>query len=263
MYSGEGFTVDRWRAQSAQCYVTVESGVLKLEGSGTSTRVDYQQKLEWPLTEAATLSVLTGPVVGACSAYVLTAAGTDRGIGMTLKANTLNVMTVSSKDIGAVGFGVPDGGRIDLRAVKLELGGASTLAHQEPDGSWVVNEIPDWAEMLRKCQRYCCLYRAQGGSSVTNNVLLGAGLAVTATTARVVLHTPVPLRAKPTVSMTGLSVWCDGRHTAVTAAEVLWGTSGNCVALQLTCESGAFTSQAPCMLEFLTADGWLNLSAEL
>ena len=49
----------------------------------------------------------------------------------------------------------------------------------------------------------------------------------------------------------------------MTAAEVLWGAAGNCVALQLTCESGAFTPQAPCMLEFLTADGWLDLSAEL
>lgn len=158
MYSGKGLTVDRWQARSAQCYATVGNGVLKLEESGTGTRVYYQQKLEWPVTEVATLSVLTGPVMGACSAYVMTAAGTDPGIGMTLKANTLNVLTVSSKDIGAVGFGVPDDGRIDLRAVKLELGGVSTLAHQEPDGSWAVNEIPDWAEMLWKCQRYLQLY---------------------------------------------------------------------------------------------------------
>lgn len=158
VYSGVGFTVDRWQARSAQCYATVGDGVLKLEESGTGVRVYYQQKLEWPVTEVATLSVLTGPVMGACSAYVMTAAGTDPGIGMTLKANTLNVLTVSSKDIGAVGFGVPDDGRIDLRAVKLELGGVSTLAHQEPDGSWAVNEIPDWAEMLWKCQRYLQLY---------------------------------------------------------------------------------------------------------
>ena len=158
VYSGTGLTVDRWQARSAQCYATVGNGVLKLEESGTGTRVYYQQKLEWPVTEVATLSVLTGPVMGACSAYVMTAAGTDPGIGMTLKANTLNVLTVSSKDIGAVGFGVPDDGRIDLRAVKLELGGVSTLAHQEPDGSWAVNEIPDWAEVLWKCQRYLQLY---------------------------------------------------------------------------------------------------------
>lgn len=158
VYSGTGLTVDRWQARSAQCYATVGDGVLQLEESGTGTRVYYQQKLEWPVTEAATLSVLTGPVVGACSAYVMTAAGTDPGIGMTLKANTLNVLTVSTKDIGAVGFGVPDGGRIDLKAVKLELGGVSTLAHQEPDGSWAVNKIPDWAEMLWKCQRYLQLY---------------------------------------------------------------------------------------------------------
>ena len=68
VYSGTGLTVDRWQARSAQCYATVGNGVLKLEESGTGTRVYYQQKLEWPVMEVATLSVLTGPVMGACSA---------------------------------------------------------------------------------------------------------------------------------------------------------------------------------------------------
>ena len=38
-------------------------------------------------------------------------------------------------------------------AAKLELGSQQTLAHQE-NGVWVLNEIPDYGEQLRRCQRY-------------------------------------------------------------------------------------------------------------
>ena len=40
-----------------------------------------------------------------------------------------------------------------ILAVKLELGSQQTLAHQE-NGKWVLNEIPDYGEQLRRCQRY-------------------------------------------------------------------------------------------------------------
>lgn len=217
--------IDRWRLLGT---AAVTEGGVSLNGTLTQT-------LEQAVGQAVT-------------ATVLTASGIDELVPVYDDSTRTLTITATGQTI---------------RAVKLELGSVQTLAHQDASGAWVLNEIPDYGQELARCQRFCCLYRAQGGSGVTNNVLLGAGLAVSATTARVVLHTPVPLRAKPTVSMAGLGIWCGGQHTAVTAAEVLWGAAGNCVALQLTCESGAFTPQAPCMLEFLTADGWLDLSAEL
>lgn len=39
-------------------------------------------------------------------------------------------------------------------AIKLELGAHQTLAHLEGENTWVLNEIPDYGEELRKCQRY-------------------------------------------------------------------------------------------------------------
>ena len=39
-------------------------------------------------------------------------------------------------------------------ASKLELGSTQTLAHQDANGNWVLNEIPDYGEQLRRCQRY-------------------------------------------------------------------------------------------------------------
>lgn len=42
-------------------------------------------------------------------------------------------------------------------AAKLELGSQQTLAHQE-NGVWVLNEIPNYGEQLRRCQRYCFVW---------------------------------------------------------------------------------------------------------
>ena len=39
-------------------------------------------------------------------------------------------------------------------AVKLEIGSQQTLAHQDENGNWVLNEIPDYGEQLARCQRY-------------------------------------------------------------------------------------------------------------
>lgn len=44
-------------------------------------------------------------------------------------------------------------------AAKLELGPTQTLAHQEGD-KWVLNEVPEYGEQLRRCQWYCRVYKA-------------------------------------------------------------------------------------------------------
>ena len=50
--------------------------------------------------------------------------------------------------------------QVSILAVKLELGTQQTLAHQDADGNWVLNEIPDYGEQLAQCQRYYQLYSA-------------------------------------------------------------------------------------------------------
>ena len=46
------------------------------------------------------------------------------------------------------------GSTVGIIAVKLELGDQQTLAHQDADGNWVLNEIPNYGEQLARCQRY-------------------------------------------------------------------------------------------------------------
>lgn len=45
-------------------------------------------------------------------------------------------------------------------AAKLELGDTQTLAHQE-NGTWVLNEIPNFQQELARCQRFYQTYRTQ------------------------------------------------------------------------------------------------------
>ena len=52
-----------------------------------------------------------------------------------------------------LGIAVTGGNSVDILGVKLELGSHQTLAHQE-NGQWVLNEVPDYGEQLRRCQRY-------------------------------------------------------------------------------------------------------------
>ena len=45
-----------------------------------------------------------------------------------------------------------------IKAIKLELGEQQTLAHQNGDGAWVLNELPDYGGELLRCQRYYQVY---------------------------------------------------------------------------------------------------------
>ena len=47
-----------------------------------------------------------------------------------------------------------NGNAENILAAKLELGDRQTLAHQDANGNWVLNEIPDYGEQLARCQRY-------------------------------------------------------------------------------------------------------------
>lgn len=54
------------------------------------------------------------------------------------------------------------GDSVNIIAAKLELGPVQTLAHQDADGNWVLNDPPpDKALELLKCQRYYRIYATQ------------------------------------------------------------------------------------------------------
>ena len=114
--STAGYFFDRWKLVSGS--VTINSGAIVLNGTIAQVR-------EYAVGQAVTATVLTPDGV------------TDVTPVYDDEAKTFTV-TAQGKTI---------------RAVKLELGTQQTLAHQE-NGVWVLNEIPDYVEQLRRCQRF-------------------------------------------------------------------------------------------------------------
>ena len=115
-----GYFFDRWKLVSGS--VTINSGGIVLNGT-------IAQVLEYAAGQTVTATVLTPDGV------------TDVTPVYDDETKTFTVTTQGKT----------------IRAVKLELGTQQTLAHQE-NGVWVLNEIPDYGEQLRRCQRYCFVW---------------------------------------------------------------------------------------------------------
>ena len=153
--STAGYFFDRWKLVSGS--VTINSGGIALNGTIAQVR-------EYAVGQTVTATVLTPDGV------------TDVTPVYDDEAKTFTV-TAQGKTI---------------RAVKLELGTQQTLAHQE-NGMWVLNEIPDYVEQLRRCQRF---YYAQPTpyAEIVYGVLTEGKTAL-----NVGLQLPVGMWKRPTV----------------------------------------------------------------
>lgn len=84
-----------------------------------------------------------------------------------------------------------------VRAAKLELGTVQTLAHQDENGNWVLNDPPpDKGMELAKCQMYQVFppYRNTNGFAV-----IGVGIYQTENRFIVFIPIPVTLRTTPSI----------------------------------------------------------------
>ena len=114
---------------------------------------------------------------------------------------------------------------VNLVAAKLEVGNSQTLAHQDENGEWVLNDSPpSIAQELAKCQRY---------SLVLRNIA-GIGVPYSATDFRFLVPTPVTMRIQPTITYTGewrvSSIFSTGGDGVVTSMGVMMPGS-NCVVI--------------------------------
>lgn len=146
--SSQGYFIDRWVLYSGT--VTIESDGITVNG------IIYQLTEKYVSGAKATVLTDTG---------IIDAVYTQNG-----ERGQLIIETHSP---------------IKIKAVKLELGSQQTLAHQE-NGVWVLNEIPDYGEQLRRCQRYYF-------SGLINVVTQASGLAI--------VQFPVTMRKTPAVTV--------------------------------------------------------------
>ena len=154
-YSGAEYTVDRWKRYfSEQAGTTIISDGLHIVGKfGNLDQKIAPSEIASLRGRTVTMALLSrGNVglIGEDAAYNYYQAYSNSA------EPTITVLTFHVReDADSLVFHIQpqDGNEVVALAAKLELGDQQTLAHKEGD-AWVLNEIPDYGEQLRRCQRY-------------------------------------------------------------------------------------------------------------
>lgn len=201
-YSAAGYTIDRWKMQLDIGIITTTADGLILDA--TANALTLVQFFESDLLRELAGNTLTWAVMYT----VLEQSGAPGGIGYTIPgsyyaqaimAGDVGKLCVASGSISAptnleipAQMYIPKGCKIKLIAAKLELGSTQTLAHREGD-RWVLNEVPEYGEQLRRCQRYALL-----SQEIMESVPMCTGF--------IFVPTPVTMRSKPVI-VGAPSVW--------------------------------------------------------
>ena len=196
-YTGNGYTVDRWKLLGSAHFVTIEAGSIILRKPVNTADFVYAQYFE-----GATLEFLRGKTVTISAmdssgnvyskTLLIPASGVFDSDNLYIGDNWwMDLIALSSEDfcirfISTTKTGTARG----IQAAKLELGSTQTLAHQE-NGVWVMNEVPEYGEQLRRCQEYAV--KLHGKYWIPTNPD-GVG--------RLNIPLPVTMRTKPAVTFT-------------------------------------------------------------
>ena len=155
-YAGAGYGIDRWIANNPYT-VLIKDGYLQLI-SGVQNGF-YSQPLDGIFAKLSgktvTMSVLAEVISGEAYLNVIDGNSVLKKITNGLTSVTKTIISAPTEDRAVIY--ATEGAVINVYAAKLELGTTQTLAHQE-NGNWVLNEIPDYGEQLRRCQMYRMQY---------------------------------------------------------------------------------------------------------
>lgn len=189
-WTASGQFVDGWNGTlvTGTTVELTESGLkITNEGSGTAY---LRQKFEYPLPAGTyALSAKANSITGTITMYVGYEDGTFSAT-YAVYEGVRGVSITASKPITRVQLNIPAGGIVTLERIKLEYGSIQTLAHQDDNGDWVLNDPPpDKTLELSKCFRYFLpleTVRIRASRITTNNI-------------NYFIPTPVPMRAAPAI----------------------------------------------------------------
>lgn len=230
--SGEaGWTdyyLDRWMGY---CKYELTNTGLKLKANS-----NLLQRLERTPIFPATLSVKLA------SGELFYATFTQGGTVNVPNYGTFGVIAASG-DAPAYVYAI-NGSTVTVEAAKLELGSQHTLAHQDENGNWVLNEIPDYGEQLAKCQRH--QLRVGYKEDSTYSPVLATGVAVSSASIRALIPTPVTMRNNPVISFfesdTISTIHAIGNGVSLTPTAIDARVNSNGIFLNLTV-SGATVNE--------------------
>ena len=152
-YANVGYTVDRWKQGfDGTLTSTLTDDGIKIVAGNDGTYKNFEQILSYvPTNTTFTMSFLVDNFASINQIYTGFSTAQfdirDNLITWTFKTGD------SISGVKTIGIQTKAGKTVTIKAAKLELGSAQTLAHKE-NGVWVLNEIPDFGEQLRRCQRF-------------------------------------------------------------------------------------------------------------
>ena len=242
------YAIDRWQI--------TPSSVIALVDDGITVTAEIQQGLEknrLELGRTYTFSVLSSDRRLEKHTFVLASDMT------TIRVNFgfgIFVCYLSGDNVWIQIYG--DGST--YKAVKLELGTQQTLAHQDVDGNWVLNEIPDYGEQLRRCQRYFVNFNPYKMKWFA----MPPAVASNATDAYSAVTLPVAMRAQPTVSYDGKIALSQTGDVQVTGIQVSGNTfAGNYLQLRYSVADGLTASSTYRVQVYNDPTSYIWLSADL
>lgn len=238
-YTGAAYTVDRWQLTVGNT-LTVSSGGITISTSSNTRFLNIiQQKFpNESLSDLGgkkvTLSALFSEVQGSVGVRVGGISGNNKISSPGLVSETFIFPTEGSPYV-SIESSVDTKNTFSgtLLAAKLELGSTQTLAHKEGD-RWVINEIPDYGDQLRRCQRYCYRLNSHAYGWTYNN-----------NTVNCLIPLPVTLRTTPVITIreNGTINTTTG-DASVTSYEVKNITSNGLI-IDLHNTANAFTTGTP------------------
>lgn len=255
-YTAVGYTVDRWMIGAGS------NGTLSLTESGLKlTRTDgvmylAQRIPKTQISEGNTLTYSALTTLGLYSISFIVKNDTyheqDVGGGISLGWNytpaEIMELTLVNNTVNS---------DVTVLAAKLELGDTQTLAHKE-NGVWVLNEIPDYGEQLRRCQRYFVRF----GFPNTDYCIIGNGAARDSQIASVMVPLPTKMRTNfPAASVTG-QITLRHSDTAIFVSTTASIDAGGVGATLLKCVTSGLTT-GNTVEAFLEPQNYVDLSADL
>ena len=236
---------DRWKGD----------GNCTISSTGISFTSNFYQVLEaerakYLLGKIITLSVLLGnnifysttmKVPDEIPSSTQTYMGAN-GLGIAIYSNNGNMQIFRS------------GPKDNVMAVKLELGSQQTLAHQDSDGNWILNDAPpNYQQELAKCQKY---YFDAGYLTGMTGVTSAGGAYFTA-----LIPTPVTMRANPSLNVSNITARYNGNDytgTIVNSTGIVLGGG-----IRITVNLPSSTTISRQVIGYFTDEKGIQFSAEI
>lgn len=206
--TANSYTIDRWYNNGAGT-VTVTSNGLVVSGTQYNRIEQYIENSQLLNGQVITASILVKNPDNEVRINVYNRTTSVSNACSFPASNTFQLCSFTTTVTGAtsssIGFLVYPGVEqttnksMTIAAAKLEIGAKQTLAHQDINGNWVLNEIPNYGEQLARCQRYFLALGKLNGAWDS----FGIAAVESATQAKALIPLPVPMVKRPTMTTTG------------------------------------------------------------